>query len=522
LLKEESCADVMFCRLLQYAVLILPMISDTGANACNGEEDHCSVQDQKRLLHTRGHLGSTQASDGMQRQTQQTATGDWMTCIYVTSNRSADCASEAQQLNGEANARAAGGYVVNNEAICTYEGGQLQMKNGQPPSPCMPNMKSAPAGYSCYTCYHYTNNEDQKPPPDPNAPPTPAPTPEPTPAPTPEPPPTIAPYPAYQPTNFLLAAKSRYIVCTFNSGTTANTNIVVYSALAPGGQQGSTTQFYWNQNPMDYTIRFKPNPSLCLNAQNGMAPGNPIILFPCSPLTNNAQWVAWSDGSIRFKDMTNVGFNVQFGLANNNKLQTFTMSSPPASNEQFWMGSIPPVSANDETAPAVIIKSLYLCQNRGSLGGKGCCSTSQSTLKGCADWVASNAGCGTQFSWSWAQGWCDCVAAAQGECVPYTDAGTQEGNYNLYALAPYFYMKWHLAVCLNRGGAGGNPAEYSVNLPNLQACAAHVKGNPSCGSQFSYGSVDHWCDCVPAGKGPCTYYTNADTQSQKYSVYTIP
>ena len=167
----------MLGHLLPHAVLILTIISGIGVSACSGDDEHCSMQEQKRLLHTRGQLGSTRTNDGVQVKSWRTSTGDWIACEFVTDNETADCQTEAQTLTQGADARGdAPSYVVNNWAICKYVDGKLQKKNGQPPEPCLIDFDDAGMGYGCFACYHYTGDPDQKPP---TVPPTPAPAPTP-------------------------------------------------------------------------------------------------------------------------------------------------------------------------------------------------------------------------------------------------------------------------------------------------------------------------------------------------------
>lgn len=209
--------------------------------------------------------------------------------------------------------------------------------------------------------------------------------------------------------------------------------------------------------------------------------------------------------------------NVDGGLSENNndkRIMLFPVS-PLTDNMIFTL------STDNPTSLAVMRKIGYLCGNRGSVGGQAPYSKSVTSLEDCANFVSTNPSCGTQFSWSRYDKYCDCVPVTDGACTLTTDANTQSKQYNVYALNPNFYPKWHLAVCLNRGGVGGNPAAYSANMPTVQACAARVAAEPLCGEEFSYGGLDHWCDCVPVGKGPCTYYTDAGTQQNQYNVYTL-
>jgi len=432
---------------------------------------------------------------------------------------------------------------------------------------------------------------------------------------------------------------------------------VVWPSATDAAATNPTFEWYWD--PSDFTIRFGGDPSLCVNAEGGTTePNNDLMLYPCAS-DINMQFVAWSDGSIRFKSNYNVGFNIFGGLndANNHQLVTYTLSDPPASNEKFWIGSLPPshgdgliklssaptyclnmaafsyanganliafdctpytenmrfqwnmedqtirpsaspgqclemnenyevntkvvtwecnggdnqkwvfesdgsirpaketsvgmnvdgglsennnnkrlmlysaspltdnmkftLSTENPTALAVMVKMNYLCGNRGSIGGNAPFSKAGVIdLESCANFVSTNPSCGTQFSWSQYDQFCDCVPVDGGACTQATDANTQQKQYSIYQLNPSFYPKWHLALCLNRGGVGG-AAPYSANKPTVQACAAHVAAQPQCGQEFSYGGLDHWCDCVPSGKGPCTYYTDDGTQQNQYKVYIL-
>jgi len=280
----------------------------------------------------------------------------------------------------------------------------------------------------------------------------------------------------------------------------------------------STSGWFWDKST--FTIKLASQPEYCLNAQGGLKEGVPLILYPCEPLTSNMQFVTNSDGTIQFRDLGGVGFNVQGGISgnpNNRKIQTF--SNTAANNEVFFMASLPPDT--DTEAVAVLIKPSYLCKNRGSVGGTGGYSIAANSLNECVASVASNPNCGTQFSWSTIQKWCDCPPATAGPCTFYTDTNTANGEYNIYALTPYFYIKWDNSLCLNRGGVGGSNV-YSVNKPNVQQCAVSVASNPACGNEFSFGKKDGWCDCVPKGRGPCTFYRDSGTQQNAEAVYTIP
>lgn len=233
----------------------------------------------------------------------------------------------------------------------------------------------------------------------------------------------------------------------------------------------------------------------------------------------NMQWLSLTNGAIVFKGMTNVGFNVKGGISgnpNNREIQTY--SSSGANNEIFFMGSLPPIMESE--ASAVLLSANHLCLNRGSVGGEGGYSVIVSTLTQCAASVASNPNCGTQFSYSTVDKYCDCVPSIPGACTFYTDQNTVNGEYNTFTLAPYLYIKWNLALCYNRGGVGGSNT-YSVNKGNLQECAAYVAANTACGQEFSFGKRDGWCDCVPKSKGPCTFYTDSGTEANAYSVYTL-
>jgi len=243
------------------------------------------------------------------------------------------------------------------------------------------------------------------------------------------------------------------------------------------------------------------------------------MLFPCEPMTSNMQWLSLADGTIRFRGMGNVGFNVDGGIAgdpNNRPIQTYDVTA--ATNEQFLLGSLPPTQSTEATA--VLVAADHLCLNRGSIGGTGGYSVIVDSLDDCVTSVAKNPNCGTQFSYSAKDKYCDCVPAKPGACTLYTDQNTANAEYNTFTLSPYLYIKWNLAICLNRGGVGGNNV-YSTNKNNLQECAVSVAANTACGQEFSFGKRDGWCDCVPSGKGPCTYHTDSGTQANAYSVYTL-
>jgi len=279
----------------------------------------------------------------------------------------------------------------------------------------------------------------------------------------------------------------------------------------------ATSGWIWRQS--DMSIRLRSNPTYCINAEGGEKAKAKLMLFPCEPMTSNMQWVSSADGTIRLNGMRNVGFNVDGGIGgdpNNRRLWTYDVDA--SDNEQFMLGSLPPTQSTEATA--ILVAADHLCDNRGSIGGTGGYSVIVNSLDECVTSVTKNPVCGTQFSYSTKDKYCDCVPANPGVCTLHTDQGTANAEYNTLTLSPYFYIKWNLALCDNRGGFGGNNV-YSTKKNNLQECAAAVATNPKCGLEFSYGRKDHWCDCVPRGKGPCTYHTDSGTQFNAYSVYTL-
>jgi len=74
----------------------------------------------------------------------------------------------------------------------------------------------------------------------------------------------------------------------------------------------------------------------------------------------------------------------------------------------------------------------HLCENRGSVGGKGLYSKKTKTFKECDAWVRTNKACGTHFSYGWKDGFCDCVPKKTGFCKLYTDANTIKQQYSAY------------------------------------------------------------------------------------------
>jgi len=78
----------------------------------------------------------------------------------------------------------------------------------------------------------------------------------------------------------------------------------------------------------------------------------------------------------------------------------------------------------------------HLCENRGSLGGKGPMSTNagKGKFKECMAWVRKNKACGTHFNFGMDDGWCDCVPKGTGFCKLWTDANTVKARYSAYEI----------------------------------------------------------------------------------------
>jgi len=86
--------------------------------------------------------------------------------------------------------------------------------------------------------------------------------------------------------------------------------------------------------------------------------------------------------------------------------------------------------------PLNLIAANYLCENRGSLGGKGGYSKNVGAFKleKCAEFVSTNSKCGPFFSYGLKDGYCDCVPVNKGQCKLFTDAGTQTSQYSAYSM----------------------------------------------------------------------------------------
>jgi len=178
-----------------------------------------------------------------------------------------------------------------------------------------------------------------------------------------------------------------------------------------------------------------------------------------------------------------------------------------------------------------ITTGYALCGNRGGAGHNNKYSTNVGpyNLPACVAYVNGQSGCSKSFSYGVGDGWCDCVKTNVGaynprECVPHYDAN--KGFYTAYTIegksvtSPLNLVAENY-LCENRGGVGGKKGmSKNVGAKNLKACAAWIKGNHKCGPFFNYGLLDGWCDCVPAGKGQCKYFTDAGTQKNKNSVYS--
>lgn len=87
-------------------------------------------------------------------------------------------------------------------------------------------------------------------------------------------------------------------------------------------------------------------------------------------------------------------------------------------------------------SPLNLIAANYLCENRGSIGGKAPYSkiAGAHKLEVCAEFVATNPKCGPFFSYALKDGYCDCVPVNKGQCKLFTDAGTQKGQYSAYSM----------------------------------------------------------------------------------------
>jgi len=88
-------------------------------------------------------------------------------------------------------------------------------------------------------------------------------------------------------------------------------------------------------------------------------------------------------------------------------------------------------------SPLNLIAEGYLCQNRGSVGGKGGYSkkvgAGKNALRSCAAYVASNKNCGPFFNLGLKDGYCDCVPVRKGQCKLWTDANTQNKKYAVFS-----------------------------------------------------------------------------------------
>merc|ERR1719458_1497778 len=88
-------------------------------------------------------------------------------------------------------------------------------------------------------------------------------------------------------------------------------------------------------------------------------------------------------------------------------------------------------------ATAMTTAPGHLCVNRGSNGGK---DKRYSKIIGpkkyvdCLKWVKTTQTCGHHFSYSWKDGWCDCVPKGQEFCKFYTDKGHLGAMYSAYEI----------------------------------------------------------------------------------------
>jgi len=87
-------------------------------------------------------------------------------------------------------------------------------------------------------------------------------------------------------------------------------------------------------------------------------------------------------------------------------------------------------------SPLNLIAANYLCENRGSLGGKGGYSKNVGAFKieNCAEFVSTHPKCGPFFSYGLKDGYCDCVPVNKGQCKLFTDAGAQTSQYSAYSM----------------------------------------------------------------------------------------
>lgn len=85
-----------------------------------------------------------------------------------------------------------------------------------------------------------------------------------------------------------------------------------------------------------------------------------------------------------------------------------------------------------------------------------------------------------------------------------------------HAKRPGMHRRQHLVApshyCSNRPCSGGACSE-SIRTRTTAACARAVAANQKCGTGFSWGEEDGWCDCSPAGR-PCEVKRGA-----KYNTY---
>jgi hypothetical protein len=88
-------------------------------------------------------------------------------------------------------------------------------------------------------------------------------------------------------------------------------------------------------------------------------------------------------------------------------------------------------------AKFVTTATNHLCENRGSHGGKNkkySVKAKAKNLVDCLGKVTKNKKCGPHFSYSWKDGWCDCVPKGKGTCKIFSDKGTVKGQYAAYEI----------------------------------------------------------------------------------------
>jgi len=103
------------------------------------------------------------------------------------------------------------------------------------------------------------------------------------------------------------------------------------------------------------------------------------------------------------------------------------------------------------------------CTNRGSYGGHGEFSTVTEKYNpaACTAWVAANPGCGQDYDYDYFNGYCDCVKAGDGACIP--QAWPYYGTYKFDT-----HVREMMERVVSKGGRWGKACTISLIWSNRQ------------------------------------------------------